>query len=565
MMLLPIVDRELRVASRRATTYWLRFSLVLVGSVLWFLLLTMLPSGLPLQRGKMVFVAVATLAFAFCLLAGVFLTSDCLSQEKREGTVGLLFLTELKGYDVVLGKLLATSLHAIYGLLAVFPLLGLAMLVGGVTAGEFWRITLVLLVTLFCSLSAGMLVSAVSRETREAMSLCLLVIAILAGVPLLLSFGARLAFVHYRLTASLFLWPSPIAAYRSAFDGQFSSPQGSLAFWGALLTISLLSAITLALACHSLPQRWAERSQPVRMRRYRDLWLRLRLAPCGGFARRSVGLDANPFFWLTTRDPRPRLLAWALLGGLFVPWFGLLAGSFSSSAAVSRFCFCAALFLAYAMHQGLKWLVASEASRRFSEDRSSGALELLLVSPLSVRQIITGQRQSLRSLFFFPKLFTLGINAVLFWFLGWANHPAITSSESVIYGELCICGALLLLADFYALGWVGMRMAFQTSRHQRAILATLARVLLLPWLAILFLGLLVMGGAGLSFELVRVLTVLWSGLAAVLVLSAGARAKGELLEGFRQFSSQTKDTVPMHARPEDPTTAFAKPAFQQAD
>ena len=41
--------------------------------------------------------------------AGVFLTADCLSEEKREGTLGLLFLTDLRGHDVALGKLLATS------------------------------------------------------------------------------------------------------------------------------------------------------------------------------------------------------------------------------------------------------------------------------------------------------------------------------------------------------------------------------------------------------------------------------------------------------------------------
>ena len=48
-------------------------------------------------------------AVFYCLLSGVWFTADCLSEEKREGTLGLLFLTDLKGYDVVLGKLVATS------------------------------------------------------------------------------------------------------------------------------------------------------------------------------------------------------------------------------------------------------------------------------------------------------------------------------------------------------------------------------------------------------------------------------------------------------------------------
>src|SRR6186713_1567645 len=99
---------------------------VLVGTVLliWFFLLVTSPFlASPAQKGKMLFVAVGVLAFVFSLFSGVFLTADCLSHEKREGTLGLLFLTNLRGYDIVLGKLIATSLHAFYGLLAVVPLL----------------------------------------------------------------------------------------------------------------------------------------------------------------------------------------------------------------------------------------------------------------------------------------------------------------------------------------------------------------------------------------------------------------------------------------------------------
>src|SRR5205823_9458842 len=114
--ILPIVERELRVGSRRPATYWLRFFVALGVFFLWFLLMTFGPSAVPVSRGQMVFMSLATLTFAFCILSGVLLTADCLSQEKREGTIGLLFLTELKGYDVVLGQLMATSIHAFYGL-----------------------------------------------------------------------------------------------------------------------------------------------------------------------------------------------------------------------------------------------------------------------------------------------------------------------------------------------------------------------------------------------------------------------------------------------------------------
>src|SRR5947209_14959169 len=97
----------------------------------------------------------------YCLLSGVRSTADCLSEEKREGTLGLLFLTDLKGYDVVGGKLVATSLNAFYGLIAIFPVLAIPLLMGGVTNGEFWRMALVLANTFLLSLAVGMFMSSI--------------------------------------------------------------------------------------------------------------------------------------------------------------------------------------------------------------------------------------------------------------------------------------------------------------------------------------------------------------------------------------------------------------------
>src|SRR4030095_13140978 len=103
-----------------------------------------------------------------CSFTGVFITADCLSEEKREGTLGLLFLTDLKGYDVVLGKLIATSLASLTGLLTIFPVLGIVSFLGGVSPGEFWRVMLALLNTLFFSLATGLVASAANVSERKS-------------------------------------------------------------------------------------------------------------------------------------------------------------------------------------------------------------------------------------------------------------------------------------------------------------------------------------------------------------------------------------------------------------
>ena len=139
MIFLPIVERELRAASRRRGTYWNRAVAALAAILIFGGALFFEAHQPPKELGKDIFNALAGLFLFSSLVAGVRYTADCLSEEKREGTLGLLFLTDLKGYDVVLGKLAATSVNCFYGLLAIFPVLAVPLLMGGITSGEFWR------------------------------------------------------------------------------------------------------------------------------------------------------------------------------------------------------------------------------------------------------------------------------------------------------------------------------------------------------------------------------------------------------------------------------------------
>ena len=75
------------------------------------------------MQGDVFFVIMSWSCFTYCLLAGLWTTTDTLTREKTDGTLGLLFLTDLRGYDVVLGKMFSGSLRSFYGVLAVLPVL----------------------------------------------------------------------------------------------------------------------------------------------------------------------------------------------------------------------------------------------------------------------------------------------------------------------------------------------------------------------------------------------------------------------------------------------------------
>ncbi|MCX6924131.1 MAG: ABC transporter permease, partial [Verrucomicrobia bacterium] len=147
MTVSPIVERELRVAARQYATYWGRLGValaaILVGAVVFVLTIDLTPA----QTGRYIFEWLSGVLLLYCLGQGRRATADCLSLEKREGTLGLLFLTDLKGHDVVLGKLVATSVRGFYVLIGVFPVLAVQLLLGVITNSEFWRVVMVLMVT----------------------------------------------------------------------------------------------------------------------------------------------------------------------------------------------------------------------------------------------------------------------------------------------------------------------------------------------------------------------------------------------------------------------------------
>jgi ABC-type multidrug transport system permease subunit len=540
MTLLPIAERELRVASRRRGTYWLRSMLGLSMVVLWFFMLVVGQRSMStLAVSQMLFTTTGILALGFCLLAGVFLTADCLSEEKREGTLGLLFLTELKGYDVVLGKLMATSLHAFYGVLTVLPLLSLPLLLGGVTAGEFWRVSLVLIVTLLLSLSLGLFVSAFSRETRQATSTTLMLVILLTGVlPAL--YALRVWLLGHGGWNAL-LWVSPGFLFGRAYESYYRF-RGAPEFWGSLSVLLLLAVMALVLACVYLPRAWREKGESGTARQPAGWRWSMRFGNTKVRARRRRLLEDNPFYWLASRDRQPSWLAWGFLGTLFPIWSCFLGGSFVNSMRTKTTCFTLSLFMGFALHLVFKYLLAVEASRRLSDDRYSGALELLLVSPLSTGQILAGQLRALRNTFAGPALLVLLVNIGLAWSL-YAPSAAVSGSDDRwIFSELCLGGALVLLVDALALAWVGMWMGLRARRHHRAILATLGRILLPPWL-IMFCYMFSHMGGGMGSGELAVTFGLWYLLSLALDLILLATAREGLLNNLRESAVPARHLV----------------------
>jgi len=127
-----------------------------------------LPGPSPRERGQLLLTCLTIGGFVLSLFSGAGLTADAITSEKRQGTLGLLFLTPLRGWEIVLGKMTTHSLQVGYAMLSGIPLMFLPLLLGGVVWAEITRIVLALLLALLFSLGCGMFWSTVTREARTS-------------------------------------------------------------------------------------------------------------------------------------------------------------------------------------------------------------------------------------------------------------------------------------------------------------------------------------------------------------------------------------------------------------
>jgi ABC-type transport system involved in multi-copper enzyme maturation permease subunit len=484
MILLPIVARELRVTSRRAATYWTRFTAgllaIVVGSFAWALLFRQSPRS----TGFALFVALSVIAYVYSLLAGVLSTADCVSEEKRDGTLGLLFLTDLKSYDIVLGKFAASSLTSIYGLLAIFPVMGVPLLLGGVAPAEFWRVVLVCVNNLFFSLALGMLCSTICKDERKSIGLTLgLTLLLVAGWPGIIAWVAseiKPPNPLYRLFHEEpfpLLAPTPGFACIMAFDIPYKALLAKQKINWFFISIAIahgLAWMCLGLTALILPRVWHDKPATGRTVRRREQWKLWMHGPTdirASFRRRL--LEINPFYWLASRDRFKVVLVWLWIGAGALLWmFGLIQARRDWLDETVY------VWTALIMHTFFKCWLAMEASRRLGADRRSGALELLLATPLSVNEILRGQWLALLRQFGAATALVCVVDVV---FLGLGLKHTYGQSERNVWVALCLAGIFIFVFDLATLALLAMWGSLRSRKSSQAGITAIVRVCILPW------------------------------------------------------------------------------------
>jgi ABC-type transport system involved in multi-copper enzyme maturation permease subunit len=332
------------------------------------------------------------------------LTADCLSRERREGTLPLLFLTPLKPRGIVLAKTLAHGLRALSLWLAVLPTMCIPFLLGGVGWKEALLSVAVNFSSMVLALAAGLLASSFCRTWRSSIVAALLLAFLFAVMFVVLNgLGAIGAIYRYIPGAGRsMIWRSldtflyTVSIVTMNFDGTWEAlnrlPAAAGRAWMAanfgMIVVSLLGAwIITWVAAWQVNRVWRDEPESARAERLGKVlrrpvfegrllrrWLRWRLAQ-------------NPVGWLEQRRASGRLAAWGWIAavGLFYGLGGLREAGYDSD--FQRIQALLACFLVGSM--------AMAAAGSFRRERESGLLELLLVSPLREWDIIGGRLRAL--------------------------------------------------------------------------------------------------------------------------------------------------------------------------
>src|SRR6476660_3563037 len=102
----PLVARELLVYSRQPWTYWLRLLSALGAVSVLAIMGATAQNRVDHADGLSLFIGSTAILFFIASLNGLRSTADCIASERRQGTLVLLFLADLKLNTILVSKLI---------------------------------------------------------------------------------------------------------------------------------------------------------------------------------------------------------------------------------------------------------------------------------------------------------------------------------------------------------------------------------------------------------------------------------------------------------------------------
>jgi ABC-type Na+ efflux pump permease subunit len=421
--------------------------------------------------GSAVFALLAPLQMAMAVMFSALLTAAAVAQEKDRRTFDLLLMTNLSNAELVLGKLMASMLSVLVLVVAAIPLLMLITLLGGVSFGQVARVVAVTLTAAAVAGSLGSVIALWREKTFQSLALTalLLVFWVLVGEGVA---GGLLGDVWAGATAEQ--WAAALSPLRAILAAMvpFGSPTEVMPWYREPVNLFLI----LSIAATLLINLWAilrvrvwNPTQAVVLRHQTTVDGEAEDAGEAAVevSRKSREVWDNPILWREIRTwAYGRKIILVRLAYLVI--FAICAAALFGSLAEEGYASLivpAAKPLVPLMVLGLV-LVNALAVTSLTNERDLQALDLLLVTDLSPKEIIYGK---LGGVFYNSKEIIL-LPLVLCGVLWYTNH---LSTENLVF----LTVVMLVMNAFVAVLGIHSGMTYFDSRT--AVGVSLSTVLFL--------------------------------------------------------------------------------------
>jgi ABC-type transport system involved in multi-copper enzyme maturation permease subunit len=486
----PLVSREMLSQARGKTGYSLRAIVVVI--LVAPIVFCGLENGFRYMQGRELFGILSSFAFYCLFLLAPILSAGCITSERENETLGLLFLSPIRAFEILTSKFVSNFLRLLALTIAGLPVIASTLVMGGVTWQQMLGVSITILALLLMVVGSAVFFSSIAKTSHAAISMC-------CGYVVLMNW---ILWFGYEMLTNVYQWQIPkdilllSPAYVIAEQFSFNAAQ-----YIDVAVVTLASSLTQVVLFLAIATWWLPRSLHITSgssSRLKD-YFRIKGRRFRIFDKKLR--SKNILSWFEYRDVGVRHIALILivacaLGFLLYVMSDNRMGDTNDRSGII-----------YAMGIPVRWILdvilLSDICRQVIGERKERQLELLLCTPFTETQLMWARLKGIWLKYGWTYML-VGFPAI--WYLPFASKDSGTI-VLLEYGEDFFF--------FWFLALVSYRCALKARSVTNAVLQAFLRAIL--------------GYLGLGFLLLMiVMNILKYYEYGFLWLIAG-RAIGELL------------------------------------
>jgi ABC-type transport system involved in multi-copper enzyme maturation permease subunit len=469
--------------------------------------------------GLLVFQLLTLVQLALLVFFAALSGASSVTQEKDRRTFVLLLLTDLRNYEIVLGKLLGSLLQIGLLLAGMIPVLALLLLLGGVAPVQLLQAVVILAATALATGSLGVLIALWRDKTFQALALTVLFLVLyfclvraLGVLPGLSQRFMGSGPITQERVAVWQQWLDPFEALQTVLEPSAVQESSGIAPAYGYAAVMLLFSLLLNGWSIVRLRVWNPSGEPIMQREQpEELEEKDRaLAHAAPGAVRPVW--HNPILWreIATRAYGRRPILVKLAYGLVLvlicyyvltPLWTMEGREWAAARGLVPVAILSLL------------LISAQAVTAVTGERDSGALDLLLVTDLTPKEFIFGKLGGIvynAKEFLFPPLILTVVYASYGLLASPPRlHPELRFANN-LESAICVLGGAIVVLAFTVV--LGVHVALRTEKSRLAIIYTLGTIFFLSVGTLVCIYLILING---RFE------AQWSSFILFMVASVG--------------------------------------------